>query len=256
MFMRYLHLAILAVTAAAGLSQSALETADVNMAKPDAQVDYPVEAYICLDDNSEVKNPAALMHGSILQICVKIDNTVVTEDIFVEDILTFVVSQPDSEAIDSEIITNTVADPLSDKVCHESGICNVISQLQSKFFTDANPSHLSVDGVAILAFGKAPIVSGSSPTVEGNTPAVRRLRAPIRGLLSGENVKAFMASQQQQRNNKASDESKKATFSLEVRLQTKAPMTVRRKYVAPEENPRAIIETLQMTDPTNAAAVA
>jgi hypothetical protein len=256
MFMRYLHLAILSVTAANALSRSALESADVNMAKSDAQVDYPVEAYICLDDNSEVKNPAALMHGSVLQICVKIDNSLVKENIIVEDILTFVISQPDGTAADSEIITNTVADSLSDKVCHESGICNVISQLQSKFFADANPSDLHVDGVAILAFGKAPIVWGSGPTVEGNTPAVRRLRAPIRGLLTSEDVKAFIASQQQQRNNKAADETNKGKFSLEVRLQTRAPMSLRRKFVAPEANPRKITDTLQTTDPARAAAVA
>lgn len=65
-----------------------------------------------------------------------------------------------------------------------------------------------------------------------------------------------MASQQQQRNNKDSDESKKATFGLEVRLQTRALMTVRRKYVAPEENPRAMIESLQATDSARVAAVA
>jgi hypothetical protein len=114
MIMRYLHLALLSVTAATALAQSASESID--MAKSDAQVlDYPVEAYICLDDNSEVKNPAALMHGSVLQICVKIDNSLVTENIVIEDILTFVISQPDGTAADSEIITNTVPDPLSEE---------------------------------------------------------------------------------------------------------------------------------------------
>jgi hypothetical protein len=39
---------------------------------------YPVEAYICLDDNSEVTNPAALAQGSFLQVCVRIDDSVVT----------------------------------------------------------------------------------------------------------------------------------------------------------------------------------
>jgi hypothetical protein len=97
---------------------------DVDNEAGNAQLDYPVEAYICLDDNSEVESPATLTQGSVLQVCVKIDDTVVAEDIIVEDILTFVVSQPDSEAIDYEPITAAATDPLTDTVCHESGICN------------------------------------------------------------------------------------------------------------------------------------
>jgi hypothetical protein len=152
---------------------------------------YPVEAYICLDDNSKVESPAALVQGSFLQVCVKIDGTVVTESVLVEDILTFVISQPDGNATDWKTISNTVPDPLTDKVCRESGICNVKSQLQSKFFTDINPVDLRIDGVAILVIK------------EGNTPAVRRLLAPIRGLLNGDDVKAFMAAQQHQNDDKA-----------------------------------------------------
>lgn len=71
--MRYLHLAMLAATVATAFSQSATEESpSVNMArqlagKVDAQVDYPLKAYICLDDSSEVKKPAALWLGSKLQ---------------------------------------------------------------------------------------------------------------------------------------------------------------------------------------------
>jgi hypothetical protein len=158
-----------------------------------AALDYPVEAYICLDDNSVVESPAALAQGSILQVCVKIDGDVVTDNILVEDILTFVVSQPNGTATDSETITNAVPDPLTDKVCRESGVCNVKTQLLSKFFTDTNPADLRVDGVAILAFGRASLMPSSAPT---SSTATRRLRAPIRGLLTSDDVKAFMAAQQ------------------------------------------------------------
>jgi hypothetical protein len=173
-----------------------------------AELDYPVEAYICLDDNSEVESPAALAQGSILQVCVKIDGGVVTENILVEDILTFTVSQPNGTATDSETITNAVPDPLTDKVCRESGVCNIKTQLLSKFFTDTNPTDLRVDGVAILAFGKASLMPSSAPTttsagglglsldVDVELGGTRRLRAPIRGLLTGDDVKAFMAAQQ------------------------------------------------------------
>jgi hypothetical protein len=75
-----------------------------------------VEAYICLDDNSEVENPALFTQGSTLQVCVKIDETVATDNVLAEDILIFVISQPDGTAADSESITNTVSDPLTQKV--------------------------------------------------------------------------------------------------------------------------------------------
>jgi hypothetical protein len=157
-----------------------------------ADLDYPVEAFFCLEDNSEVFSPAALEQGSILQVCVRIDDEVETQNILVEDILTFVVSQPDGTATPSEVITRGIPDPLTDKTCRESGICNIKTQLLSKFFTDTNPGDLRVDGVAILAFGRASLMPSSAPTAAGG----RRLRAPIRGTLSADDIKAFMASQQ------------------------------------------------------------
>jgi hypothetical protein len=161
-----------------------------------ADLDYPVEAYICLEDNSEVFTPGALEQGSILQVCVRIDGAVETQNVFVEDILTFIVSQPDGDATPSTVISSGVPDPLTDKTCREGGICNVKTQLLSKFFVDMNPGDLRVDGVAILAFGKASLMPSASPS----TPT-RRLRTPIRGLLSADDVKAFMASQQYNSNN-------------------------------------------------------
>jgi hypothetical protein len=144
----------------------------------DAVLDYPVEAYICLDDNSEVENPALFTQGSTLQVCVKIDETVATDNVLAEDILTFVISQPDGTAADSKSITNTVSDPLTDKVCRESGICNVKTQLQSKFFTDTSPGDIRIDGVAIPVFGQASLMPSSAPTVGGNN-GVHSFRAPI-----------------------------------------------------------------------------
>jgi hypothetical protein len=191
MFLRYLNLAILASTA---FSQYALESPNSNNMARELADEFPVMAYICENDNSVVGSPAALAQGSFLQVCVKIDEAVVTDNILVEDILTFVVSQPDGISTDSEIITNAVADPLTNKVCRESGICNVKTQLLSKFFTEAIPADLRVDGVAILALGQASLMPSSAPTT---APVARRLRAvPIRGLITGDDVKTFMAAQQ------------------------------------------------------------
>jgi hypothetical protein len=158
----------------------------------DAALNYPVEAYICLDDNSEVTDPDPLFQGSVLQVCIKIDDSVVNDNIMVEDILTFVISQPTTETSNSVPINNAVANALTEKLCRESGICNVKTQLQSKFFTDTNPPDLRVDGVAVLAFGKASLMPSSAPT-----ESRRRLRVPIQGLLTGDDVQAFMAAQQQ-----------------------------------------------------------
>ncbi len=160
----------------------------------DVKLDYPVEAYICEDDNSLVGSPPALAQGSFLQVCVRIDEDVTTDNILVEDILTFVVSQAGG-ATPSTVISSSVADPLTDKTCREGGICNVKTQLLSKFFTDAAPGDLRVDGVAILAFGQASLMPSSAPTAA--PVGGRRLRAvPIRGLITGDDVKAFMAAQQ------------------------------------------------------------
>jgi hypothetical protein len=241
MIMRYLNLAFLATTI---LSQSASveSSADANMARQlAAQLDYPVKAYICQYDDSEDKKPVALTQGSVLKICIKVDDSVVIDDsimaeniIIVEDILSVVISQPEGTATDSEIITNAVADTLTYKVCRESGMCNVKSQLQSKFFSDSNPGDLRVDGVAILA------ISSSAVTVEGSTPAVRRLRAPIRSLLNGDDVKAFMAAHQHQKDDKETaivsvftdsahrmlqDDANLSEFSLEVGLQGESGST-------------------------------
>jgi hypothetical protein len=144
------------LTATFTLTEISADCTSADSEAANADLAYPVEAYICLDDNSVVANPVALAHGLFLQVCVRINDNVVIDNILVEDILTFIVTQPDGTATDSDTITNAVTDHLTDKVCRESGVCNVKTQLQSKFFTDINPSDLRVDGVAILAFGKAP----------------------------------------------------------------------------------------------------
>jgi len=118
-----------------------------------AALDYPVTAYFCVDDNT-ANDPDPLAQGSALQVCVKMDDSV-TEDVYVADILTFVVSQPDGPASSSTNIAETATDPLTAKDCisNNDGICNVKTQLPSKFFTEPSPADLQVDGVAILAFG-------------------------------------------------------------------------------------------------------
>ena len=153
-----------------------------------ANLDYPVEAYYCQDNNDEVAG-TVLSQGSLLQFCVRMYENV-TADVYVEDIMEFTLSQPESVPLTapSRPIVNMEADPLTEKLCVEMGICNIKHQLSSKWFTVPNPKPLRIDGVAVLAFGKASSMPSAAP---GN----RRLRVPIRGLLSAEQVKAMMERQ-------------------------------------------------------------
>ena len=152
------------------------EGADEETAK--ANLDYLVEAYICLEDNSEVSDPSPLTQGSALQVCVRLsDSNGKIANVYVEDILTFVVSQPEGPGTDSEVITDHDTDPLTAKFCGlGDGICNVKTQLSSKYFVETNPNDLRVDGVAVLAFG---------------TPPGKKKNVPLRGLLKKDsNVQA------------------------------------------------------------------
>jgi len=144
------------LTANFTLTSIATDRTNADAEDATAALDYPVVAYYCNDDNSEV-DAVALAQGSSLQVCVRMDESV-TEEVHVSDILTFVVSQPDGPASSTTTIEATETDPLTAKDCasNQDGICNVKTQLPSKFFVEPVPADLQVDGVAILAFG-APV---------------------------------------------------------------------------------------------------
>jgi hypothetical protein len=63
-----------------------------------------------------------------------------------------------------ETITNGVADPLTDKICRESGICNVKTQLLSKFF---RRQLASFGRRCRHPFGQASLMPSSAPTTTG-----------------------------------------------------------------------------------------
>jgi hypothetical protein len=126
-----------------------------------------------------------------MQLCVKIDDAVVTDAVFVEEILSMTVSQPLGPGTPSNVIVGTNTDALTSKSCLYNGICNIKTQLPSKFFVEAQPKDLRIDGVAILAFG-----------IPATAPPGRRLRATIRGLLSTESTEAMYAPASLQDTNK------------------------------------------------------
>jgi hypothetical protein len=158
-----------------------------------ASLDYPVNAYFCNDGDVQVPGQL-LSQGSALQFCVKIDDSVL-DAVFVEDILEATISQPNANgrigASASNIITGTVADSLTEKACRELGICNVKSQLLSKFFADADPLDLEVTGTALLSFGSASMMPSSSPVADTR----RRLRVPITATINSKELKAIIDAQ-------------------------------------------------------------
>jgi hypothetical protein len=83
------------------------------MARPRHQARLPCIGLYLRDDNSLVTTPAALAQGSF-QVCVKIDDAVTTDNILVEDILTFVVSQP-SNGASSDLRPSRTASPTLDR---------------------------------------------------------------------------------------------------------------------------------------------
>jgi hypothetical protein len=109
-------------------------------------IQYPVMAYFCGDDNSNVSQQV-LKVGENLQFCVKS----LEEDLFVSDILYVGIYQTGS--VEATPIASTFPDPQTAKDCSTGGICNIKTLLPSRFFEFEDPIPLLVQGLAILEFG-------------------------------------------------------------------------------------------------------
>jgi hypothetical protein len=132
-------------------------------------IDYPVVAYHCDESSDKLASKPNLTQGNALQLCVEIDPTIVDENIFVTDILSVDLNQAnmDQNVTHKNIIDEGIPDFLTSKLC-QGGICNIKTQLESRWFTDPIPGDINATGVAILAFGSS-----------GSGQGARFLRAPI-----------------------------------------------------------------------------
>ena len=63
------------------------------------KLDYPVVAFFCDEYNNQVAT-TPYTQGSAMQVCVNVDDEA-TEEVYVEDIISFVVSQPEGPASSS-----------------------------------------------------------------------------------------------------------------------------------------------------------
>jgi hypothetical protein len=164
------------LTAGFNLTSIDAERTDAGEEEANADLDYPVIAYYCNEANEELATAPIYNQGDVLQVCVRIDDALEDEDIYVEDIVSFVLSQlgdPALAATPTTAIQNRQTDPLTLKDCDSigDGRCNVKHQLTSKFFDDPSPGDLEVNGIALIGFG--------TPTAGGR----KLIRVPVRGLL-------------------------------------------------------------------------
>ena len=123
----------------------------------DADVTYDVIAYYCDATNAPLAEDPVYSQGDVMQVCVRVADDLIGQDIYVEDILEFDISQLENgsgpAATPTNAIDNGTPDALTFYDCGADGRCNVMHQLTSKFFDDTTPGSLQVDGVAVLAFG-------------------------------------------------------------------------------------------------------
>jgi hypothetical protein len=141
------------LTAGFSLTGIAVDRDAAEQASVAVSLQYPVAAYFCDDDSIEVP-PPIFSQGSVLQFCVEISENVTTSGVYVSDVLTVDLDQNSGGVQHADIITGSVADWLTRKMC-SAGICNIKTQLTSKWFAEMDPESMDITGTALLAFGTA-----------------------------------------------------------------------------------------------------
>jgi hypothetical protein len=144
------------LTAGFNLTEIAVDRDNAEEASAAISLEYPVKAYFC--DDASVQLPApTLSQGAVMQFCVEISENVTTTGVYVTDVLSVDLDQSSVGEFNSQhadIITGTVADWLTRKICTD-GICNIKTQLTSKWFIATDPASMDIGGTALLAFGSA-----------------------------------------------------------------------------------------------------
>jgi hypothetical protein len=175
------------IDSTADFNITSLEQMRVGALRDQVNITYPVVAYHCNELSDKLVSKSNLTQGDALQVCVEIDPTIVEENVFVTDILSFDLDQAnmDQNVTHKKIIDQGISDALTSKLC-QGGICNMKTQLESRWFNDPIPGNINATGVALLAFGPS-----------GSGQGVRFLRAPIvfqtrnRKLQQGDDGNAF-----------------------------------------------------------------
>jgi hypothetical protein len=144
------------LTAGFSLTGIAVDRDNTEQASAAISLEYPVKAYFC-DDNSVQLPAPTLSQGAVMQFCVEISENVTTTGVYVSDVLSVDLDQISAGEFSSQhadIITGTASDWLTRKICTD-GICNIKTQLTSKWFAANDPESMDIVGAALLAFGTA-----------------------------------------------------------------------------------------------------
>jgi hypothetical protein len=144
---------IVDLTAGFSLTGIAVDRDAAEEASAAVALKYPVTAYFCDDSSVEIP-PPTLSQGAVMQFCVEINENVTTSGVYVSDILSVDLDQSSGGVQHADIITDAVADWLTRKTC-SAGICNIKTQLTSKWFAEIDPESMDITGTALLAFGNA-----------------------------------------------------------------------------------------------------
>jgi hypothetical protein len=151
-------------------------------------VSYDIIAYFCDAESEPLPDDPVYYQGSVMQVCVRIDDALNATEIYVKDILNFNILQYNDgsgpPADPTAAIVNGVPDELTLYDCATDGRCNVMHQLTSKFFDDVTPGSLEISGAALLAFG--------NPAEQ-----IRFLKANIRGARRREEARELQANEDQ-----------------------------------------------------------
>ena len=152
------------------LTTIAVDYTDATQAQADANLNCEVLAYYCDAGYNAITPDPTFAQGDALQFCVKIHpNETNPWCCGLDTIMETDLDQASrfNGIQHADPITNFVPDPLTNLIC-ENGICNVKTQLASKFFLENTPSVLNVTGSALLdptcGDSSTPITITSAPT--------------------------------------------------------------------------------------------
>mmetsp|Transcript_24194 Transcript_24194/g.46058 ORF Transcript_24194/g.46058 Transcript_24194/m.46058 type:complete len:512 (-) Transcript_24194:863-2398(-) len=132
------------------LADIGFERVTADQAITTTRLQAPMEVYFCDDNDVEIDQPT-FRQGSVLQICVRIADAASSQQVFVADVLSCSLNQL-LEGVYENVVDNTEPSALTTKRCR-IGVCNIKTQLSSKFFARGSPGPLIISGTALLALG-------------------------------------------------------------------------------------------------------
>jgi hypothetical protein len=113
---------------------------------------HPVDAFFCDATNNQVPDPV-LSQGDTIRMCVRLSTN--SSYFHLEDIHMVALTQPTTGVLSHYAVSNRIASASATKNC-ELGLCNILSQVPSRFFDqqfDRNSDPVRIVGVALLNLG-------------------------------------------------------------------------------------------------------